>query len=61
MHHHHGGLQIYLDQSWNRFFGGSFSSLRYLGENITDDQSLAAGTYNVTVDFINNTCVFEAE
>jgi hypothetical protein len=52
------GMKIYIDQSWNRFFGGSFSSLSYLGANITDDQSLAAGTYNVTVDFINNTCSF---
>ncbi len=55
------GIQIHLDQSWNRYFGGSFSSMKYLGDNITDDQSLAAGTYNVTVDFINNTCSFEAQ
>jgi hypothetical protein len=52
------GIQIHLDQSWNRYFGGSFSSMKYLGDNITDDQSLASGTYNVTVDFINNTCSF---
>jgi len=55
------GIKIYLDQSWNRFFGGSFSDMKYLGDNITDDQSLAAGTYNVTVDFINNTCTFGAK
>jgi hypothetical protein len=35
--------------------------MKYLGANITDDQSLAAGTYNVTVDFINNTCTFGAK
>lgn len=52
------GITIHIDQSWNRYFGGSFSSLSYLGSNITDDQSLATGTYNVTVDFINNTCSF---
>jgi hypothetical protein len=52
------GMTIHIDQSWNRFFGGSFGSLVYLGTNITDDQSLAAGTYDVTVDFINNTCAF---
>ena len=52
------GMAIHIDQSWNRYFGGSFAELKYLGDNITDDQSLAAGTYNVTVDFINNTCTF---
>src|SRR6266542_1114141 len=52
------GMKIYIDQSWNRYFGGSFTSLRYLGSNITSDQSLANGNYDVTVDFINNTCTF---
>lgn len=55
------GITIQLDQSWNRFFGGSFSSLVYKGANITGDQSLALGTYNVTVDFIHNTCSFVAK
>ncbi len=53
------GFQIHLDQSWERFFGGSLDSLSYLGANIEDD-GLAAGTYTVTVDFINNTCTFES-
>jgi hypothetical protein len=52
------GMKIYIDQSWNRYFGGSFTSLKYLGANITDDKALAAGTYTVTVDFLNNTCSF---
>jgi hypothetical protein len=52
------GIKIYVDTSWNRYFGGSFNSLSYLGANITNDQSLAAGTYNVTIDFINNKCSF---
>lgn len=55
------GIKIYLDQSWNRYFGGSFASMKYLGANITDDQSLSPGTYNVTVDFINNTCSFSSK
>jgi hypothetical protein len=55
------GIKIYLDQTWNRFFGGSFSHMSYLGANITDDQALAAGTYNVTVDFIHGTCAFAAK
>lgn len=52
------GITIQIDKSWDRFFGGSFDKLSFGGGNITDDQSLAAGTYNVTVDFINNTCSF---
>jgi hypothetical protein len=54
------GIAIHLDQSWNRYFGGSLESLGYLGDNI-DVQSLANGAYNVTVDFINNTCTFVAQ
>lgn len=52
------GITIQIDQSWNRFFGGTFENLIFGGDNITDDQSLSAGNYNVTVDFINNTCSF---
>jgi hypothetical protein len=53
------GIKIYMTQdNWNDYFGGSFASLRYKGANITDDQSLAAGTYVITVDFIKNTCSF---
>jgi len=52
------GITIQIDKSWNRFFGGSFDKLTFGGDNITDDQSLAAGTYDVTVDFINNSCSF---
>src|SRR5690606_22534862 len=53
------GFRIQLDDSWSRYYGGSFESLTYLGDNLTDDQNLAAGTYNVTLDFITNTCSFE--
>jgi hypothetical protein len=55
------GIKVYIDKTWNRFYGGSFNSMKYLGTNITDDQSLAAGTYDVTVDFINNKCSFVAK
>ena len=55
------GIKIYLQKdNWDRFYGGSFSSLKYTGANITDDQSLANGNYTVTVDFIHNTCSFTA-
>lgn len=56
------GIKIYLQNgNWDRFFAGSFNSLKYGGPNITDDQSLAAGSYDVTVDFINNKCSFVAK
>ncbi|MBS2098473.1 DUF5114 domain-containing protein [Carboxylicivirga linearis] len=54
------GIAIHLDQSWNRYFGGSAESMTYLGDNM-DMSSLANGTYNITVDFINNTCSFQAQ
>ena len=53
------GFTIQLDESWSRYYGGSFESLSYLGDNITDEQSLAAGTYYITINFITNTCSFE--
>lgn len=52
------GIQIHLDDSWDRFFGGSFDELIWGGENIKDDQSLEVGAYNLKVDFINNNCSF---
>ncbi len=55
------GMAIHIDQSWNRSFGGSFDSMSYLGANMEDVKDLANGTYNVTVDFIKNTVVFEAQ
>lgn len=55
------GIKIYITpNNWDRYFGGSFNALSYLGSNITDDKSLAAGTYNITVDFINKKCSFVA-
>ena len=53
------GIKIYLTKdNWDRYYGGSFSKMVFKGANITDDQSLAPGTYNVTVDFLHNTCSF---
>ena len=54
------GIAIHIDQSWNRYFGGSVDSISYLGDNI-DMGTLANGTYDITVDFINNTCSFQAQ
>jgi starch-binding outer membrane protein SusE/F len=56
------GIKIYLyKDNWDYFFGGSFSSLKFKGANITDDQSLAAGVYNVTIDFNTKKCTFTAQ
>ena len=49
------GFQIHLDTSWNHYYGGSAGSLSYKGSNITDDASLAPGTYTMTVDLVNGT------
>ena len=49
------GFQIHLDSSWAHYFGGSAGSLYYKGSNITDDASLTAGTYTMTVNLIAGT------
>jgi len=50
------GFAIHLkNNDWDRKFGGSDSKLYYRGENIKDDATLAAGTYLMTVDLINET------
>lgn len=49
------GFQIHLDISWNHYFGGSAGNLTYKGSNITDDTTLAAGTYKMTVNLIKGT------
>jgi len=48
------GFQIHLDDSWNHYFGGSSGKL-YYRSNITDDASLAAGTYTLTVNLTEGT------
>ncbi len=49
------GFQIHLDKTWGHYFGGASGSLYYKGSNITDDASLAAGIYTMTVDLIGAT------
>ena len=51
------GFQIHLDASWNHYFGGSGGKLTYKGNNITDDATLAAGTYTLTVNLIKGTYI----
>lgn len=47
-------LSIAYDD-WNHKFGGYDGQLFYTGNNITDDATLGAGTYTMTVDLINQT------
>jgi hypothetical protein len=49
------GFQIHLDTSWNHKFGGSAGKLYYTGSNLTDDATLAPGTYTLTVDLLKGT------
>lgn len=50
------GFSIHIaDGDWDHKFGGSDGKLYYKGNNITDDASLAPGTYQMTVDLINQT------
>jgi len=50
------GFAIHLKNGdWDRKFGGSAGKLYYRGNNITDDATLAPGTYQMTVDLINET------
>ncbi len=54
------GIQIQLDDSWSRYYGGSLGNLSYKGGNI-DVSSLTNGDYDITIDFINNTCSFQSK
>ncbi|HPS13273.1 MAG TPA: DUF5114 domain-containing protein, partial [Prolixibacteraceae bacterium] len=49
------GFQIFIDDQWTNKFGGSKGVLSYNGANITDDQTLAAGTYTLVVNLVKGT------
>lgn len=49
------GFQIILDTAWAYQFGGTNGTLYYKGNNLTEDATLAPGTYTLTVDLINGT------
>lgn len=55
------GFKIYLfDGNWDYVYGGSAGKLYYKSNNgITDDATLAPGTYTLTVDLINATYTIE--
>ncbi|HBG56912.1 MAG TPA: DUF5114 domain-containing protein [Porphyromonadaceae bacterium] len=44
------GFQIILNENWDLKFGGSNGELILYGGNLTNDASLSAGTYTLTVD-----------
>lgn len=50
------GFKLYLlDGIWDYVYGGSNGTLTYQGPGITDDATLAPGTYTLTVDLVNAT------
>lgn len=49
------GFQLILDTAWEYKYGGSDGTLYYKGSNLTEDATLAPGTYTLTVDLINRT------
>lgn len=49
------GFQIILDTAWTYKFGGTDGNLYYKGDNLTEDATLAPGSYALTVDLINKT------
>lgn len=53
------GFNIYVNEDWNLKFGGSDGVLYLYGSNITDDQSLAPGSYTLTVDLCAGTYTLE--
>jgi len=56
------GFQVFIDDQWKNKFGGSKGVLSYNGANITDDATLAAGTYTLIVNFVKGTyCILESQ
>ena len=53
------GFQIIINGDWNTYFGGSDGILYLYGSNITDDASLAPGSYTLTVDLCAGTYSIE--
>lgn len=50
------GFAIHIvNDDWDKKFGGADGKLYYRGQNITDDTSLQAGTYHITVNLIKET------
>ena len=55
------GFQIFIDDQWINKFGGSDGLLTYNGQNITDDQTLAPGTYTLMVNLAKGTYCIATE
>lgn len=53
------GFSIYVNEDWDLKFGGSDGVLYLYGSNITDDQTLAPGSYTLTVDLCAGTYTLE--
>lgn len=55
------GFQVFIDDQWKNKFGGSKGVLSYNGANITDDATLAPGTYTLIVNFVKGTYLIVGE
>lgn len=53
------GFQIIINENWDLKFGGSNGELILYGGNLTDDASLTAGTYTLTVDICKQTITMQ--
>ena len=52
------GCKLYLNGSWDYFYGGADGVLHLMGPDITDDATIGAGTYDLIADIRNNSYVF---
>ncbi|HPR32723.1 MAG TPA: DUF5114 domain-containing protein [Prolixibacteraceae bacterium] len=55
------GFQIFVDDQWTHKFGGANGVLTYNGANITDDKTLAPGTYTLIVNLAKGTYCIAGE
>jgi hypothetical protein len=55
------GFQVFIDDQWKNKFGGAKGILSYNGANITDDATIAPGTYTLIVNFIKGTYLIVGE
>lgn len=49
------GFKIYINDDWNKTFGGRNGELTLYSSGITDDATLGTGTYTLTVDLCKGT------
>lgn len=54
------GFKIYLfEENWDLAYGGSDGTIYHNGDGFVEDALLGAGTYTMTVDFVNETYIIK--